>query len=106
MEFFSKALQEESSLSNITGSSFKVGSKSEGKKKNVKLQMSLLNNAGNCASETNEGSTTAMEYYKKASTLASSSTSASVFSLDSSVSSLGKSVVGVTYNMGMMYMKN
>jgi len=99
MEYYTKALQEESALQeeNVMIKDEKTRKLNLESKK--KLHVSLLNNAGNCVEDID----TAIEYYEKAHDLRSSNHSG--VSSSSSTTCDG-AAMGITYNMGLMYMKN
>jgi len=99
MEYYSKALQEESALQASSTLNDPHARKIDMANKQ-NLYMALLNNAGNCVSDTTDDIDTALGYFQKASDLQSAQSSSSISTLE------GGASMGIIYNMGMMYMKN
>jgi len=103
MEYYSKALQEESALN---GNFILINDPKKRKidqENRQNLHLALLNNAANCVTTTSEDIDTALGYYEKARDLRSSDSNVKSTST-SSTFEVGS--VGITYNMGLMYMKN
>jgi len=99
MEYYSKALQEESALMEESAMIKDENARKSNMESKKKLHVSLLNNAGNCVEDID----TALDYYEKACDLRSSDHS--IKSTSTSTTSDG-AAMGITYNMGLMYMKN
>merc|ERR1712151_112676 len=99
MEYYSKALQEESALQEENTMIKDEKARKSNMESKKKLHVSLLNNAGNCVDDID----TAMNYYEKECDLRSSDHS---IKSTSTSTTFDGGALNITYNMGLMYMKN